>query len=1011
MSETGGPLLDYETEHRLAVVMYGGVSLAVYIGGIASELLSVVRATSPGATDPGRAGLRDDELRGAEPVYRRAARLRRGQKMADFDEDGANATLAKRVIIDVISGTSAGGINGIFLAKALANDQSMDEILKLWVEEGDMARLLNDDESVAGTTLSPQKPPAALLNGRRMYAKLLEAFDGMDASARESRNGSDAPRYDASRVDLFVPTTDIRGETINLPVANAVAREKRHKQRFHFTAEGMAGQRRNELAHADNPVLAYAARCTSSFPFAFEPFTWADASAIAGSRADDAEWDDRLMYIGKDYHLRPMGDGGYLDNKPFTYAVDELTRRQSHLDVKRVLLYVEPDPEKLTEDERRLQSIKPDAMENALAALISIPGYETIREDLERVIARNGRVEQLRGLEDVIQRAISRGLVSTIPISDDEWKSMSDDDLIARRGLGYLAYQKVKIGSVIDSLADLMCTATGIGRPEVGQVIRDVVTAWVRDEYRTPADERQLLLDADIDYRLRKIAFVLRKASWSGDRAVLAARASLGKVYDAYYTMKRTMRDAMGNELKTLRESPWTDERLAEIAPLTGGVRDEAIAELLRDTRRRLEAEPEGKGDLKAYLSEVIGPRVHMLSDTASAAVSAAAESSDSEEARTLDMLYRGFESFDMVKFPIVQHGGVDEAVPVDVVRISPQDMTVKVKLAGTGLAHFGAFLEDDWRRNDIVAGRFNAAETIIRQLVPDARDATRLVAEAHQAIAAEMEEKLRERIASAQLRQAGNVRLNRPQRRRLERAVRAVVTREKLPALLAEGKVYGVDELDRAKQLRSAGRAGVIIEQILRESAVRAKWPFPAAFRWAAYATMVLTQIAIPRSFHQTIAVYWGRLLALVFGVLAIAGYVADVPGLMRTGIRGFVVIAGVGYLALLLSRWAGERLRLGLHAASWIVLGGIAVVLAPRAASAAYRALLELSKLDEAFIYVAIGVTLAAMLIVVFGDLRARALGLRRLVRSWGVMARRKYGLMKQQIRAYGGKPGFGG
>ena len=37
--------IDYTQEVRFAVVMYGGVSLAIYINGIAQELLSMVRST------------------------------------------------------------------------------------------------------------------------------------------------------------------------------------------------------------------------------------------------------------------------------------------------------------------------------------------------------------------------------------------------------------------------------------------------------------------------------------------------------------------------------------------------------------------------------------------------------------------------------------------------------------------------------------------------------------------------------------------------------------------------------------------------------------------------------------------------------------------------------------------------------------------------------------------------------------------------------------------------------
>ena len=40
------PGANYTQEVRFAVVMYGGVSLAIYINGIAQELLRLVRATA-----------------------------------------------------------------------------------------------------------------------------------------------------------------------------------------------------------------------------------------------------------------------------------------------------------------------------------------------------------------------------------------------------------------------------------------------------------------------------------------------------------------------------------------------------------------------------------------------------------------------------------------------------------------------------------------------------------------------------------------------------------------------------------------------------------------------------------------------------------------------------------------------------------------------------------------------------------------------------------------------------
>src|SRR5712664_305165 len=107
---TSNSRIDYPSDARFAVVMYGGVSLAIYINGVAQELLHMVRAT---ASD-GKA-----KLSATEKVYRRVSYL-----LAD-DQDGRLSTDAEndqsgppptRFVVDIVSGTSAGGINGVFLA-------------------------------------------------------------------------------------------------------------------------------------------------------------------------------------------------------------------------------------------------------------------------------------------------------------------------------------------------------------------------------------------------------------------------------------------------------------------------------------------------------------------------------------------------------------------------------------------------------------------------------------------------------------------------------------------------------------------------------------------------------------------------------------------------------------------------------------------------------------------------------------------------------------------------------
>ena len=62
---------DATGEVRFAVVLYGGVSLAIYMNGIVQELLQLVRATAPAPDDDGHLWWADDELPGAGPVYRK----------------------------------------------------------------------------------------------------------------------------------------------------------------------------------------------------------------------------------------------------------------------------------------------------------------------------------------------------------------------------------------------------------------------------------------------------------------------------------------------------------------------------------------------------------------------------------------------------------------------------------------------------------------------------------------------------------------------------------------------------------------------------------------------------------------------------------------------------------------------------------------------------------------------------------------------------------------------------
>ncbi|WP_312429316.1 patatin-like protein [Achromobacter sp.] len=564
--------INYGSEIRIGVVMYGGVSLAIYINGVTNEMFELVRATQPNGLGDGAGNgklrtrdvyARLSRLINNEPLRARyAALLETGGEDQDkwmslmstpeFDCSCKQAEQPARFVIDVISGTSAGGINGIFLAKALANNEDFSLLQKLWIEEGDIGLLLNDKRSYKqgfDVALTPRgRLPKSLLNSDRMYVKLLDAMRQMSAVTKRptARNSL------VDEIDLFVTTTDISGSRVSLKLFDKVVHEKRHKQCFHFRYcdDGEV----NDLKAENNAFLAFAARCTSSFPFAFEPMT---LQAVVDLRiVEDQElkrWNDFFAGLSGeevssgDHAYRAFGDGGYLDNKPFSYVVNQLAERTADLPIERKLIYVEPSPEPDFDsqpgpdceraspfehdviDSRRKHA--PNAVENAAAALLSIPQYETIREDLEAVLHRNRTIERIERIvrlgaadldrqKTLFMRDINVG--DPIPV----WSELTMDQVVGLYGHAFIPYFRLRVVTTTDTLAHALAARWAIDRGSSQyQALRMLVWAWREFHYsdsgkaqgNDQSDNRKretntaFLAQYDLDYRWRRLGFLLRK--------------------------------------------------------------------------------------------------------------------------------------------------------------------------------------------------------------------------------------------------------------------------------------------------------------------------------------------------------------------------------------------------------------------------------------------------------------------------------------------------------------------
>ena len=109
-----------EKELRIALVCYGGISLAVYMHGVTKEVWRLARASRAYHSGEGTNS-------GSQAVYQEL--LRR------ISQEGR---IELRVLVDILAGASAGGINAIFLAHAIATGAPLDPLTDLWLESADV---------------------------------------------------------------------------------------------------------------------------------------------------------------------------------------------------------------------------------------------------------------------------------------------------------------------------------------------------------------------------------------------------------------------------------------------------------------------------------------------------------------------------------------------------------------------------------------------------------------------------------------------------------------------------------------------------------------------------------------------------------------------------------------------------------------------------------------------------------------------------------------------------------
>ena len=747
----------HERELRLALVCYGGISLAVYMHGITKEIWRLARA-SKAARDGAEPGS------GSQGVYR-----------ALLDEIADTTGIKLRVLVDIVSGASAGGINAVFLAQAIATGQSLDPLTELWMEHADVEALLapsqrpshkfakfwatpiawfiaNKSKTVDETVEAGARDEVRLklekfvrsrwfeppFGGKQLLGTIMDAFDAMaKGPAGERLLPPDQP------LDLFVTVTDFRGhpERLRLNSPPAVL-ETEHRLVFAFGDHGQPG------AIADTCELAFAARATSSFPGAFPPMTVAEMDEVLKER--NATWAGRDAFLE---HALPrqwadnraekavLIDGSVLANAPFRPAIEALRERPARRQVDRRFVFVDPFPNARLALYGEQSQEAPGFFQTIIGALSELPREQPIRDNLEEIAERSDRIERMLGIiaeiraevETQVEALFGYTLFLDYPTAKRlaAWRRRAQVTAAAKAGYGHTAYGLLKVDGAVNRTAQLIYTIGDSHGPERLHDIRIAVAMAVRgrglDQFgaalsngASPAT-LEFLRAHDLGFRIRRLRLLARRLT----------ELDAAETHEELLPMREAIYESLAAYLECKRSDRFADLR-GQARGLEGdaGPLLDAIAE--RMSLKSLDAETDER-------------------------LSTGFSALSKELRRPLLLAHLGFPFFDIATLPLLQGDGLDEFDPIRVDRIAPDDACsireggAEASLKGIQFNSFGAFFSRAYRENDYLWGRLHGADRlvdiILSTLPADNRPAPERVAEikrtAFRAILDEEEPKL----------------------------------------------------------------------------------------------------------------------------------------------------------------------------------------------------------------------------------------------------------------------------
>ncbi len=720
-----------EKELRLALICYGGVSLAVYMHGITREIWHLIRA-SKAHLEHGPAGT------GSEIAYRELLELiqvKSGTRM--------------RVLTDIVSGASAGGINGVFLAQAIVTGQSLEPLTDMWLKNADVEVLLDPDARPLSRFSKFWTAPIAwaILRRRGGQVQLTVAKEARDeVTAKLSRfvrarwfqppfggqvfanlllnaleameqRGVESPLLPAGQpLDLFVTVTDFHGHqerlTLNSP---SDVSETEHRLTIGFSTRNQFG---NGFAHAAE--LAFAARSTASFPGAFPPFSVRELDSLLQNRA--VEWTGRDAFLKR---ILPQQfeagtaedtfliDGSVLANAPFEQAIDALRNRPARREVDRRFVYIDPKPGmpsfRMRGGKQGAGPRKPPGFfATIFGATSDIPREQPIRDSLNAIEGRSQRIARMREItehlevevEQMIETMLGKTWFLSKPTPERlrKWRLTMLEQSAARTGYSYPAYAHLRLMGVLDELVATARRAWPDGGHDHFRLLRDALWREIcsRGLNRMTGPKGKVAAaasmgffrDQDVRFRVRRLRFLARRLAEDVEAMADIPDATADRLRQSIYA-------SLAHFLEV------------ETAEFLGADVAEAVRQGL---------------DNPAALLDLLASRRNLEAGDAATDVALNTALADVPEAATRAILlgYLGYILYDIATLPLLQGEGLDEFDPIKVDRIAPDDANTIRKggaaetLKGIEFNNFGAFFSRAYRENDYLWGRLHGIDRLV---------------------------------------------------------------------------------------------------------------------------------------------------------------------------------------------------------------------------------------------------------------------------------------------------------